>query len=299
MWGVMRRPLLLGVALAWLALPPGSSVAAEPPSLTVFAAADLAFAFRELAPRFEKATGLRVTLVFGSTGNFAYQIREGGPADVFFAADRSFVDALVAERVLLAETRTLYAQGRIVLVTAKAFGPKLTELRSLLDARVEEAPELRELRPERLRGDEDDPPLRVERPRLGEQDALGHERVHERPVGGEEHVRRSALADLIGEVPRRAEDERDARTRRLLEARRQLPERERKVRRGEHRERRRLGGDARAGGKGEPREGYAEEQRAPHHAPHSTVGAATGRCAAGSRSAPSSRGRRRRAGGPS
>jgi molybdate transport system substrate-binding protein len=136
MWGVMRRPLLLGVALAWLALPPGSSVAAEPPSLTVFAAADLAFAFRELAPRFEKATGARVTLVFGSTGNFAYQIREGGPADVFFAADRSFVDALVAERVLLAETRTLYAQGRIVLVTAKAFGPKLTELRSLLDARV-------------------------------------------------------------------------------------------------------------------------------------------------------------------
>ncbi len=136
MWGVMRRPLLLGVTLAWLALPPGSSVAAEPPSLTVFAAADLAFAFRELAPRFEKATGARVTLVFGSTGNFAYQIREGGPADVFFAADRSFVDALVAERVLLAETRTLYAQGRIVLVTAKAFGPKLTELRSLLDARV-------------------------------------------------------------------------------------------------------------------------------------------------------------------
>ncbi len=136
MWGVMRRPLLLGVALAWLALSPGSSVAAEPPSLTVFAAADLAFAFRELAPRFEKATGARVTLVFGSTGNFAYQIREGGPADVFFAADRSFVDALVAEGVLLAGTRTLYAQGRIVLVTAKAFGPKLPELRSLLDARV-------------------------------------------------------------------------------------------------------------------------------------------------------------------
>lgn len=136
MWGVMRRPLLLGVTLAWLALPAGSSVAAEPPSLTVFAAADLAFAFRELAPRFEKATGARVTLVFGSTGNFAYQIREGGPADVFFAADRAFVDALVAEGVLLAETRTLYAQGRIVLVTAKAFGSKLTELRSLVDARV-------------------------------------------------------------------------------------------------------------------------------------------------------------------
>ena len=132
----MRRPLLGSLALAWLALGPGPAAAAAAPSLTVFAAADLAFAFKEIAPRFEQATGARVTLVFGSTGNFAQQIRQGGPADVFFAADQSFVDALVAERVLLRETRTLYARGRIVLATATAFGPKLTELRSLLDARI-------------------------------------------------------------------------------------------------------------------------------------------------------------------
>src|SRR5437867_930533 len=75
----MRRALSPAVALAWLALGPGPAVAAEPPALTVFAAADLTFAFRELAPRFEKATGVRVTLGFGSTGNFAHQIREGGP----------------------------------------------------------------------------------------------------------------------------------------------------------------------------------------------------------------------------
>ena len=132
----MRHPLSLGLALAWFALGPGSAAAADPPSLTVFAAADLTFAFKEIAPRFEKATGARVALVFGSTGNFAHQIRQGGPADVFFAADQSFVDDLIAEGVLLRETRTLYAQGRIVLATARTFGPKLTELRSLLDPRV-------------------------------------------------------------------------------------------------------------------------------------------------------------------
>src|SRR3989442_12339123 len=132
----MRRALSPAVARAWLAFGPGRAVAAEPPALTVFAAADLAFACRERAPRFGKATGVRVTLVFGSTGNFAHQIREGGPADVFFAADQSFVDALAAERVLLAETRTLFAQGRIVLATPRVFGPKLTELRGLLDPRV-------------------------------------------------------------------------------------------------------------------------------------------------------------------
>src|SRR5207244_3707908 len=44
--------------------------------------------------------------------------------------------AVAAERVLLAETRTLFAQGRIVLATPRVFGPKLTELRGLLDPRV-------------------------------------------------------------------------------------------------------------------------------------------------------------------
>src|SRR5881296_1558346 len=130
------RIVPLGLAFAWLAVQPASALAVELPSLTVFAAADLTFAFREIAPRFERATGARVTLVFGSTGNFAHQIRQGGPADVFFAADQAFVDALIAEGALLRETRTLYAQGRIVLATARAFGPKLIDLRGLLDARV-------------------------------------------------------------------------------------------------------------------------------------------------------------------
>jgi molybdate transport system substrate-binding protein len=132
----MRSRRLLVLALTWLAVQPAWALAVEPPSLTVFAAADLTFAFREIAPRFEKATGARVTLVFGSTGNFAHQIRQGGPADVFFAADQSFVDALIADGALLRETRTLYAQGRIVLATSRSFGPKLTELRGLLDPRV-------------------------------------------------------------------------------------------------------------------------------------------------------------------
>src|SRR3972149_634642 len=89
----MRRRPLLALAATWLALWAGDAAAAER-SVTVFAAADLAFAFRELAPRFEGATGARLTLVFGSTGNLAQQIRHGGPAGGFFAADESFVDRL-------------------------------------------------------------------------------------------------------------------------------------------------------------------------------------------------------------
>lgn len=132
----MRQLLPVVLALTGLALGLPCVAAADSPSVTVFAAADLTFAFNEIAPRFTKATGARVKLVFGSTGNFAHQIRQGGPADVFFAADQSFVESLIAERVLIGETRTLYAQGRIVLVTARPFGPRLTGLRGLLDPRV-------------------------------------------------------------------------------------------------------------------------------------------------------------------
>jgi molybdate transport system substrate-binding protein len=129
----MRR---LGVVLACLIGMGAGAAAQSPPGLTVFAASDLAFAFHELVPRFERAFGVTVTLVLGSTGNFARQIEHGAPADVFFAADESFVDRLVAGGMLIGETRALYAQGRLALVTAKTAGPKLTDLRQLLDARI-------------------------------------------------------------------------------------------------------------------------------------------------------------------
>lgn len=127
----IHRGLLLATLLSLV--PAG---AAGEPTLTVFAASDLAFAFKEILPRFERALGVKVTLVLGSTGNFARQIEHGAPADVFFAADQGFVERLAAKGILIAETRALYARGRIVLATAKRFGPKLVELRELLNPRI-------------------------------------------------------------------------------------------------------------------------------------------------------------------
>jgi molybdate transport system substrate-binding protein len=105
---------LIGVALV------SATPAAAPSTLTVFAASDLAFAFRELIPHFERAAGVKVTLVLGSTGHLAKQVEHGAPADVFFAADQTFIDELVAKGAVVGETRALYAQGRIVLATAHA-----------------------------------------------------------------------------------------------------------------------------------------------------------------------------------
>ncbi len=70
---------------------PSEATSTPAGEITVAAAADLQFAFTEIAKSFEQETGYKVTLVFGSTGQLAQQIENGAPYDLFAAADRSYV----------------------------------------------------------------------------------------------------------------------------------------------------------------------------------------------------------------
>lgn len=85
------------------------------PALKVAAAADLAFAFKDIGDAFEKKSGQKVAFSFGSTGLLATQIKEGAPFDVFAAANLSFAEEVVASGACLADTTQLYARGRIVM----------------------------------------------------------------------------------------------------------------------------------------------------------------------------------------
>lgn len=81
----------------------------------VAAASDLQFAVEEIAAAFEAETGMRVRLSLGSTGNFARQIREGAPFQIFMAADEQFIADLHAEG-LTRDAGDLYAIGRVVIM---------------------------------------------------------------------------------------------------------------------------------------------------------------------------------------
>ena len=106
------RTILSLLALLWLA---ASAAAAQQQPLTVAAASDLQAALPAIAGAFEKATGHRVTLTFGSSGNFFTQIQNGAPFDLFLSADIDYPQQLL--RTGLAEAGSLYAYatGRIVL----------------------------------------------------------------------------------------------------------------------------------------------------------------------------------------
>ncbi|WP_149587369.1 molybdate ABC transporter substrate-binding protein [Tabrizicola flagellatus] len=128
-----RLALALGL-LAPLALT--LPAAAEDPPV-IAAAADLQFAVTEIAAAFTAETGKEVKLSFGSTGNFATQIREGAPFQMFMAADEKFIAELHAEG-LTRDEGTLYAEGRIVLMAPHGSALKPDEamdnLAALIDA---------------------------------------------------------------------------------------------------------------------------------------------------------------------
>jgi molybdate transport system substrate-binding protein len=84
-------------------------------AITVAAASDLRFAFEELGELFTEETGVEVTFSFGSSGQLREQIINGAPFDLFASANVAFVDAVIDAGRGIADTRTDYAIGRIVL----------------------------------------------------------------------------------------------------------------------------------------------------------------------------------------
>lgn len=81
----------------------------------IAAASDLKFALEELAAEFRDSHHAEVRLVFGSSGNFARQIRQGAPYELFLAADEDYVLALARDGYTR-DQGDLYAMGRIVIM---------------------------------------------------------------------------------------------------------------------------------------------------------------------------------------
>ncbi|MBN1450749.1 MAG: molybdate ABC transporter substrate-binding protein [Anaerolineales bacterium] len=132
--GIQRIVLIFFLfVLPACAAPP---VEAAPSGLTVAAAADLQFAFTEIGALFEQETGQEVTFVFGSTGQLAQQIENGAPFDLFAAANISFVDDLAQKDLVLSDSMTLYARGRIVLAFSKVSGVQALTLDDLLSDKI-------------------------------------------------------------------------------------------------------------------------------------------------------------------
>ncbi|HEY1058227.1 MAG TPA: molybdate ABC transporter substrate-binding protein [Limnobacter sp.] len=115
---------LIAQAIRWIQALTFTVLLLAPPhaladTVTVATAATLRYAMDALSTRFEQATGHTVRAVYGASGQFYSQIRQGAPFDVFMAADLEFPQKLVTDRLVPGPVVT-YAEGRLVLLLPRA-----------------------------------------------------------------------------------------------------------------------------------------------------------------------------------
>lgn len=107
-------------------------------TLKVAVAADLKIAMGELDAQFEKQSGMKLDVTYGSSGNFVTQIQNGAPFDLFFSADSDYPKKLEAAGLTEPGTLGEYAVGHIVIWTPSDSGINAAKVgwKCLLDQRV-------------------------------------------------------------------------------------------------------------------------------------------------------------------
>jgi len=108
-------------------------------SLRIAAASDLQFALADLAAQYEKQSGAKLAITYGSSGNFFAQIQNGAPFDLFFSADIAYPQKLIDAGFAEPDSFVIYAYGHLVIWLPPDSPIDLTPtgFRTLLDPRIQ------------------------------------------------------------------------------------------------------------------------------------------------------------------
>ena len=112
------------IALCLIVMTGVNLAAAE--EISIAAASDLNFAFKDLVTEYKKTTGNHVKLSLGSSGNFFSQIQNGAPFDLYFSADIAYPRKLEEAGLTVPGSLLQYAVGRIVMWTRLESGIDVT-----------------------------------------------------------------------------------------------------------------------------------------------------------------------------
>ncbi len=115
MTSIVRRLIVTALASFWVAAVATPVMAEE---ITVAVAANFTEPAKEIAAAFERASGDKVTLTFGASGQFYTQIASGAPFEVFLSADAERPTKAEQAGLAVAGSRFTYAVGKLVLWSA-------------------------------------------------------------------------------------------------------------------------------------------------------------------------------------
>jgi len=85
--------------------------------ITVACAANMQFAMEQIKTAYAK-TGTEIKVIYGASGKFVTQIKNGAPYDVFVSADMAYPESLFVNKFAVAKPQ-IYAYGKLVLWTTK------------------------------------------------------------------------------------------------------------------------------------------------------------------------------------
>ena len=98
---------------------PTGAANAQANVVRVSAASDMEPVLQVIGPIFERKTGLKLKVSFGSSAALSQQLQNGSPADIFLSADFYFAEQLVALNLTETKLPTPYAKGLLVLWSRK------------------------------------------------------------------------------------------------------------------------------------------------------------------------------------
>jgi molybdate transport system substrate-binding protein len=91
-------------------------LAARAQELTMFAAASLTDAMKDVSAQWAKAGHQPLRLSFGASSTLARQIEQGAPVNLFASADEKWMDYLADKKLIVADTRKDLLGNDLVLV---------------------------------------------------------------------------------------------------------------------------------------------------------------------------------------
>lgn len=117
----------------------GLTLSIHAAEIRVAAAADLKFALDELVQEFQtEQPAIKVSVTYGSSGNFYAQLQNQAPFDLFFSADIQYPQKLAAAGLAWETNVFTYGVGRIVVwtLTNAPVDVEKNGMQALLDAAV-------------------------------------------------------------------------------------------------------------------------------------------------------------------
>lgn len=121
--GRISRLILLAILLAscgsigQLSQPTAQPSTVAPATLTIFAAASLSDAFKEIGAQFRVAhPGLDLSFNFAGSDQLAQQIIQGAPADVFASANMKQMNVIIQAGAATSGSEHIFARNRLVLI---------------------------------------------------------------------------------------------------------------------------------------------------------------------------------------